>query len=70
MSREKTVQAVKTEHYKKYTVKEHERKMYERDYKFVCKGCDRIVERISYAVCCPSYGNDCNGKLSQCRRNK
>ena len=41
---------------------------------FVCKGCppwkrinERVVERTSYAVCCPSYGNECNGKASLCR---
>ena len=50
--------ATKTEHYRSYTVREHERKMYERVYKFVCIGCDRVVERKSYAVCCPSYGNE------------
>ena len=62
--------ATKTEHYRSYTVSEHERKMYERIYKFVCIGCDRVVERKSYAVCCPSYGNECNGKASVCRRGK
>ena len=62
--------ATKTEHYRSYTVREHERKMYERVYKFVCIGCDRVVERKSYAVCCPSYGNECNGKASLCRRGK
>ena len=71
--------ATKTEHYRSYTVREHERKMYERVYKFVCIGCDwlrqcaernRVVERKSYAVCCPSYGNECNGLASLCRRGK
>ena len=69
--------ATKTEHYRSYTVREHERKMYERVYKFVCIGCtakrsinDHVVERKSYAVCCPSYGNECNGKTSVCRRGK
>jgi hypothetical protein len=64
------VQAIKTEQYQSYTVREHERKMYERVYKFVCSGCDLVVERKSYAVCCPSYGNECNGKNSVCRRQK
>lgn len=70
MAQKKAVQATKTEYYRSYTVKEHQRKMYERVYKFVCKGCDRVVERKSYAVCCPSYGNECNGKASSCRRGK
>lgn len=64
------VQAIKTEQYQSYTVREHERKMYERVYKFVCTGCDLVVERKSYAVCCPSYGNECNGKKSACRRER
>lgn len=64
------VQATKTQRYRSYTVREHKRKMYEKVYKFVCTGCDRVVERKSYAVCCPSYGNECNGKASLCRRGK
>ena len=70
MAQKQPVQATKTEHYRSYTVSEHQRKMYERVYKFVCSGCDRIVERKSYAVCCPSYGNECNGKTAKCRRSK
>ena len=71
MAQKKTdFDATKTEQYRSYTVKEHERKMYERVYKFVCIGCNRVVERKSYAVCCPSYGNECNGLASLCRRGK
>ena len=70
MNQAKKVSATKTKHYRCYTVREHERKMYERVYKFVCRGCDRVVERKSYAVCCPSYGNECNGKASLCRKGK
>lgn len=68
--KQQPVQAIKTKSYRSYKVREHQRKMYERIYKFVCSGCDRVVERKSYAVCCPSYGNDCNGKASKCRRVK
>ena len=70
MDPQKLVQSVKTQQYRSYTVKEHERKMYERVYKFVCSGCDSIVERKSYAVCCPSYGNECNRKTAKCKRRK
>ena len=61
---------IKTEEYKQYTVREHQRRLFKRVYKFVCAGCDRKVERETYAVCCPSYGNKCNGKKSDCRRAK
>ncbi len=97
----KTNQVIKTEEYKQYTVREHQRRLFKRVYKFVCAGCDREaptvrsreaptvrsraaptvrsraaprlcrdrkVERETYAVCCPSYGNKCNGKKSDCRR--
>ncbi len=64
----KIINAEKTKHYREYTVKEHQRKLYEREYKFVCSGCDRIVERTSYALCCPTYGMECNGKKSKCKR--
>lgn len=39
--------ATKTEHYRSYTVREHERKMYERVYKFVCIRSNSLV--------CPDY---------------
>ena len=65
---EKIIEAKKTKQYKECTVKQHQRKMYEREYKFVCSGCDRIVERSSYALCCPTYGMECSGKKSKCRR--
>ena len=64
------VTKIKTENYRSYIVKEHQRKMYQRVYKFVCTGCDRIVERKSYALCCPSYGKECGGVSSLCRREK
>lgn len=67
---EKIIGAKKTKHYREYTVKEHQRKLYERVYKFVCSGCDKTVERTSYALCCPSYGLECDGKKSKCRRYK
>ena len=41
--------ATKTEQYRSYTVREHERKMYQRVYKFVCIGCNLVVERKSDA---------------------
>ena len=83
----KTNQVIKTEEYKQYTVREHQRRLFKRVYKFVCAGCDREaptvrsreaprlcrdrkVERETYAVCCPSYGNECNGKKSDGRRAK
>ena len=37
MAQKQPVQATKTEHYRSYTVKEHQRKMYERVYKFVLR---------------------------------
>ncbi len=64
----KIINAEKTKHYREYTVKQHQRKIYEREYKFVCSGCDKIVERTSYALCCPTYGMECNGKKSKCKR--
>ncbi|WP_144875854.1 hypothetical protein [Hyella patelloides] len=70
MNQKQPPKSVKTENYRSYRVKEHQRKMYERVYKFVCAGCDRVVERKSYAVCCPSYGNECLGSSSSCRRGK
>ena len=65
---EKIIEAKKTKFYREYTVKEHQRKIYEREYKFVCSGCDKIVERSSYALCCPTYGMECGGKKSKCKR--
>ena len=65
---EKIIEAKKTKHYREYTVKEHQRKIYERVYKFVCSGCDKTVERSSYALCCPTYGMECGGNKSKCRR--
>ncbi len=65
---EKIIEANKTKHYKECTVKQHQRKIYEREYKFVCSGCDKIVERSSYALCCPTYGMECSGKKSKCKR--
>ncbi len=64
----KIINAEKTKQYREYTVREHQRKLYEREYKFVCSGCDKIVERTSYALCCPTYGMECGGKKSKCRR--
>lgn len=64
----KIIKADKTKHYREYTVKEHQRKLYERVYKFVCSGCDKTVERTSYALCCPTFGMECGGKKSKCRR--
>ena len=70
MKEDKIIKASKTKNYREYVVKEHQRKLYERQYKFVCTGCDEIVERTSYALCCPSFGMVCGGKKSKCRRNK
>lgn len=70
MEQKPPIKSTKTENYRSYTVRQHERKMYERVYKFVCVGCDRIVERTSYASCCPSYGKECGGLSSSCRRGK
>ncbi len=41
----KIINAEKTKHFREYTVKEHQRKIYEREYKFVCSGCDRSHSR-------------------------
>jgi hypothetical protein len=49
MSQPEKVSATKTDQYRSYTVSEHERKMYERVYKFVCTGCNSVVERRSDA---------------------
>lgn len=70
LGKPQSIASSKTKNYRSYTVKEHQRKMYERVYKFVCTGCDRIVERKSYALCCPSYGKECGGSSSMCRREK
>ena len=70
MTAEKVIESKKTKQYREYTVKQHQRKIYERVYKFVCSGCDKIVERTSFALCCPSLGMECGGKRSKCRRYK
>lgn len=61
---------IKTQEYREYTVKQHQRKIFLRKYKFVCGGCDRTVTRESFALCCPNYGDECGGHQSKCRRKK
>ena len=35
-------------HVREYTVRAHERVIYERTYIFVCKGCDESAERVAF----------------------
>lgn len=55
---------------KEYTVRAHERTMRTRVFKFVCHHCLDSVERETYAVSCPKYGNQCNGVERKCKRLK
>jgi hypothetical protein len=49
-------------------VKAHNRTIHTRVYKFVCQGCNKKVERESFATICPCYGNVCKGVKSKCHR--
>jgi hypothetical protein len=49
-------------------VKAHTRTIHTRVYKFVCVGCNKKVERETYATVCPAYGNECQGAKSKCNR--
>ena len=55
-------------HVKSYRVKAHDRTIHTRVYKFVCVGCDKKVERETYATVCPAYGNKCQGVKGECSR--
>ena len=55
-------------HVRAYRVKAHDRTIHTRVYKFVCVGCDKKVERETYATVCPSYGNKCKGVKAECHR--
>ncbi len=51
---------------KEYTVRAHSRTIQTRVFKFVCHHCLESVERETYAVSCPKYGNQCNGVVRNC----
>lgn len=47
---------------KKVNVKAHTRTIHTRIYKFVCKSCNKKVERETYATICPLYCNKCKNQ--------
>lgn len=44
---------------KEYKVRAHWRTIQTRVFQFVCKKCDRLIERETFAVKCPKYCEQC-----------